>query len=244
MKALHFAVVLSALAIPATAATLFTSNFDANTGATVLAGNTDNVSGSSSVTITDWSTDASVTSISGLTAISTDDGGTTTAGGFAQLQGGSATYANPDVVYLSRNHNVDATRGDNYRGFSLSFTLSDSWGLSTLTVLSGHTNNAGNQDQAFTSDLVFNLTGGTLGSPLTGSSNEDYGSGSAYRSVAFDLTGTTLGAGSYTLDVYQTNMPSGGAYATYDGITLEAIPEPTAALLGSLGLLGLLRRRR
>ncbi|MGA0845602.1 MAG: hypothetical protein ACO3RV_03610, partial [Luteolibacter sp.] len=69
------------------AAILFTSDFDGNTGATVLPGNTDNISGSSTVTINDWSTDPAVTAISGLTAISTSSGG------FAQLQNGSAKYA-------------------------------------------------------------------------------------------------------------------------------------------------------
>lgn len=241
MKTLHFAAILSALAIPATAATLFTSNFDANTGATVLAGNTDNVSGSSSVTITDWSTDASVTGISGLTAISTDNG--TTVGGFAQLQNGAANYANANNIYLSRNHN-QGTAPKN-RGFSLTFTLGTPSILSTLTVLSAHTNNSGNQDQAFDSDLVFNLSGGTLGSAVTGSSSQTYLTDAIpYHTVDFDLTNTTLGAGTYSLEVYQTNFVGGGGYAAYNGITLTSIPEPTVALLGSLGLLGLLRRRR
>ena len=86
------ALFLSLLSVSARADTLFTSAFDGNTGAAVLAGNTDNTTGSATVGITDWVTDSSVTSISGLTAIST------TAGGFAQLQGGTANYANSDNI--------------------------------------------------------------------------------------------------------------------------------------------------
>jgi len=238
-------LLASSLVGTAPAATLFSSDFDGNTGATVLAGNTDNTIGSSTVTITDWTLDPSVTAISDLTAITTNDGGTSSAGGgFAQLQNGAATYANGDNLFLNPNHNTDASRADNYRGFSLSFTLDAPWDLATLTVLSAHTTNTGNQDQAFTSDLVFNLSGGTLGAPVGGSSPEDYAVGPDYHTVGFDLTGTTLGAGSYTLEVYQANMPGGGAYASFDGISLESIPEPSTVLLSGLAGLALLARRR
>ena len=33
-------------------------------------------------------------------------------------------------------------------------------------------------------------------------------------------------------------------FAVLDGVSLEAVPEPSAALLGALGALALLRRRR
>ncbi len=192
-------------------AALFTSGFDGNTGAHIFAGNTDNVTGSNTVSITDWTTDVSVTSISGLTAIHPAEGG-----GFAQTQGGAGTYAGPSNIYLSRNHNL----GDADHGYSLTFTIDTSWDLTTLTVLSGHSTNTGNQDQGFTSDLNFSLSGGTLGAAVTGLSPEDYGTAPAYHSVAFDLTGTTIGAGTYTLQVYQNNNGS-GSYAIYDGITLD-----------------------
>jgi len=39
--------------------------------------------------------------------------------------------------------------------------------------------------------------------------------------VVFNLGGTTLAAGNYTLEIYQTNMSGGGAYAIYDGVLLD-----------------------
>lgn len=68
--------ILTALALismigAGNAEVLFSSDFDGNTGAAVLSGDTDNTSGLATVTINDWSTDASVAAITGLTAIST-----------------------------------------------------------------------------------------------------------------------------------------------------------------------------
>lgn len=198
--------------------TIFTSDFDGNTGAVVLPGNTDNTSGSASLGVT-WTQHASVTGISGLTAISTGDSGTS--GGFARLQNGTATYANDSNVYISRNHNLDTNRATSKRGYSFTFTIDDSWDLTTLTVLSGHTNNTGLQDQDLVSKLNLSISGGTLGSPITANSTEDYiGSTPAYHTVNFNLGGDTLGAGTYTVEVWQSDMTGGGAYAMYDGITL------------------------
>lgn len=232
-------IILSSLLVTAglaNAATLFTSGFEANTGAHIFAGNTDNVTGSAAVAITDWTKDVSVTTISGLTAIAT--GG----GGFAQTQGGTGAYAGPNNIYMSRNHN----QGVADHGYSLTFTIDATWDATNLNVLSGHSNNTGTQDQAFTSDLNFSLSGGTLGAAVTGLSTENYGTAPAYHSVDFDLTGTTLGAGEYTLQVYQNNNGS-GSYAIYDGVTLTAtaaVPEPSAAALLGLGGLALILRRR
>lgn len=228
----------------ASAATLFTSGFDGNTGAHVFAANTDNTSGSSSVTITDWTTDAGVTTISGLTAVSTTDGGTSTQGGFAQTQNGTAAFASGDTVYLSRNHNLAAPRTNAQLGYSFTFTTNTSFDLDELVVASTHTTNTGIQDQAFASDLVISLSGGTLGSAVTQTINEDYAAEDGYHDVTFDLTGTTIGAGTYTLQVHQSNMPGGGAYASYNGITLTSVPEPSSTALLGLGGLALIMRRR
>ncbi len=225
------------------ATTLFTSNFDANTGAHVFTGDTDNTSGSSSLGVT-WTQDAAVTAISGLTAVSTTDGGTSTQGGFAQTQNGAGVFANPNVAYISRNHNLATPRTDAQLGYSFTFTLNTSFDLEELVVASTHTNNSGNSDQAFASDLVISVSGGTLGSAITDTINEDYGAFDAYHDVTFDLTGNTLGAGTYTVQVHQSNMPSGGAYASYDGVTLTAVPEPSSTALLGLGGLALILRRR
>lgn len=220
-------------------ATILTSGFDGNTGAYVFTGNTDNnTATSTSLTINDWTTDAAVSSISGLTAIST------TTGGFAQTQNGAGAYANNNTVFISRNNfGLDA---NTERGFSFQFTLDSAFDLTNLNVISGHTNNTGNQDQAFTSDLNFIISGGTLGSSISDFSTENYGTAPAYHSVNFDLTGNTLGPGTYTISITQTNA-TGGSYATFNGITLEgtAVPEPSStALIGLAGLGFILRRKR
>ncbi|HSH16023.1 MAG TPA: hypothetical protein VLD18_08320, partial [Verrucomicrobiae bacterium] len=175
----------ASLLTQAGADTLFTSNFTANTGAAVLAGNSVNTSGNPTVTLTDWVTDASVTAISGLTAISTGDSGTS--GGFAQLQNGAATYANTNNIFLARNHNTDTDRTTSKRGYSITFTLDSSWDPTILTVLSGHTTNTGNTDQVYPSTLVVSISGGSLASPVTLSSPEDYTNAPAYHTVPFDF---------------------------------------------------------
>ena len=215
-----FTILSSALLTLGTHAqtAIFSSTFDANTGASVLAGNTDNTSGAATLGVT-WSNHGSVSSISNLTAICSGDSGTQ--GGFAQLQGGSAAYANANNIFLSRNHNLDSDRSTSKRGFSFTFSITDSWDLNTLSVISGHTNNTGNSDQALSSQLNITLSGGTLASPISSNSSENYGTSPAYHTVNFDLSGSTLGAGTYTVEVFQSNMTEGGAYAIYNGITLD-----------------------
>ena len=58
--------------------------------------------------------------------------------------------------------------------------------------------------------------------------------------------GSAITASGTTINVFVDNL-TGGDSATrtwYDGVGFEAVPEPSAALLGGLGFLALLRRRR
>lgn len=222
---------LIALSGTAPATTLFTSAFDGHTGVPTT-GYVQNVSGSTTAGITDWTTDASVTSISGLTAI-------TPGGGFVN-QG--APFAGPDNIYVNHNLNI-ADRADP-RGYSLTFTTDSSWDLTTLQVAAGHSNNTGSQNQAYASDLTISLSGGTLGATVTQTKLQVDYAGVEYVNSAFDLTGTTIGPGTYTLEVTENNMGGGGAYAIYDGIALDAVPEPSGTLLLGLTGLALLARRQ
>jgi arylsulfatase A-like enzyme len=197
--------------------TMFTSDFNGNTGALVRVGDTDNNLGSALLGVT-WTQHGSVTAVSGLTAIIAGNSGTS--GGFAQLQGGNATYANTNNVYIGRNHNLDTNRTTSKRGFSFTFTLDASWDLTMLTILSGHTNNSGTFDQDFSSRLNLSLSGGTLDSSISADAVENYGNAPAYHTVNFALGGNTLGAGTYTVEIYQSEMAGAGAYAMYDGVTL------------------------
>lgn len=223
---------------------MFSTNFDGSTGHHVFAAGTDNTSGSSSLGVS-WTTDPSVTGITGLTALSTGDSGTL--GGFAVTQNGSAFYANADVVYLSRNMNLDTDRTTTRRGFSLQFTLNAPWTLNQLTVVAEHTTNTGTQNQAYTSDLYYQITGPT---PLSGMQTVDYNTAGDWHTTVFsDLAGATLPSGTHTLTVYMSNMTGGGAYASYDGLSLEGVlvPEPGTLALGLLGaalLIGGTRHRR
>ena len=231
------AVVVMASASASRAEVMFSSDFDNNTGAHVFTGNTDNVLGSSTLGVT-WDTVASGITVSPtLTAIST------TSGGFAQTQNGTATYANPDVIYISRNLNLDTNP---QRGFSVSFSVGDTWLLDELIVSARHTTNAGSQPQVYSSDLVYNLTGGSL--TESDSVNVTYTSTSGYTATAFPLTGVSLAPGSYTLDIYMTNLSTGGAYATYDGVSLVAVPEPgmpiALSLIAAAGLAACRQRRK
>lgn len=47
-----------------------------------------------------------------------------------------------------------------------------------------------------------------------------------------------------TIDVYINDFPGNINRTWYDGVGYEIVPEPSTALLGGLGLFGLLRRRR
>lgn len=62
---------------------------------------------------------------------------------------------------------------------------------------------------------------------------------------AFESTATGAGPANYVASTTGTNYAASGTWR-FDMVTVSgsAIPEPTAALLGSIGLLGLLRRRR
>jgi hypothetical protein len=56
--------------------------------------------------------------------------------------------------------------------------------------------------------------------------------------------GTATADGSGNIHVFIDDAPGNANRTWYDGVGYELIPEPGFALLGALGLLGLLRRRR
>ncbi len=87
----------------------------------------------------------------------------------------------------------------------------------------------------------FSLTVGTSASPGTQvldlQANPTTGAAAQWGSVA------PVG-GNITLTVTANGAGGGGLRTELNAARLEAIPEPSAALLGAFGLLGLLRRRR
>lgn len=110
--------------------------------------------------------------------------------------------------------------------------------------------------QAFNAGTdVINTTGWSVGDIVTVTLSGTGGVGSAFNGngsvVNYNVGGTDLG--SITLaqqtDAYMTfgiSGPNDGNTSIFkiDDVSVTAIPEPAAALLGSLGMIALLRRRR
>ena len=85
----------------------------------------------------------------------------------------------------------------------------------------------------------------TVGSNWTFSSDDDFGTiaFNTNNGPAYDFTGSGLSNVAANTQI-EINYMSGSGGASMSDFTLTVIPEPTTALLGGLGLLALLRRRR
>ena len=100
------------------------------------------------------------------------------------------------------------------------------------------------------------LTLGTVGINSTGLIFETGAAPSTgeTRALLYGIIGQAVVSGGSNVDIYIDDLPalgwSGAANAEstvrtwYDGVGYQLIPEPSTALLGGLGVLGLLRRRR
>lgn len=92
-------------------------------------------------------------------------------------------------------------------------------------------------------NVTITLSDGNGGSAFTGN-----GSVVDLYSGATLISSLTLGTDLTSSDGYMTFAvgPYNGAYAiaNFDNLSVSVVPEPAAALLGGLGMLGLLRRRR
>lgn len=83
--------------------------------------------------------------------------------------------------------------------------------------------------------------GGTIRHTSVSLAEENAATGTSLHQVTFaNVFSTSGGTLTYTIDY----VSGGGAAATLNGMQITTIPEPSAALLGGLGLLILLRRRR
>lgn len=234
MKKLVIITLSLASVVTSQGATIISSTFDGNTGAAALAGVANNTSGAGNTLTVTWT---GVEAGTGSTLKSISPGG-----GFAIVNGGANAYSNANLAYINNNLNISGATA-NPRGYSFTFTPTVAYSLARLTVGAGHTNNTAADNQSFTSDLTVSISGGVF----SNTKNVDYGVATdpTILPQTYDLTGKSLDAGTqYTITVTSANLVGAGAYMVYDGITLESVPEPSAALLGALGMLTLLRRRK
>lgn len=123
-----------------------------------------------------------------------------------------------------------------YGGTGASQTTT-SFSASTLTSLLGSAWNASN---TYNYKLVATATTATVGTyDLFINDIKINSTGVAYSLGTTDATVATGNTG-----LFWVNRNNSGGNAIYDNLQLSVIPEPSAALLGGLGMLALLRRRR
>ncbi len=102
--------------------------------------------------------------------------------------------------------------------------------------------------------LTSGTTGGKTNAVLTldtfnGNTPADVG---VWRPESYTIADTTIGFTDQSYFRIRKLLPNpggttagaNGTFHTYDNLLITAVPEPTSALLGSLGVLALLRRRR
>ncbi len=147
------------------------------------------------------------------------------------------------MVYF--NHDLSLTPATAGRGYKLSFTATEDFNLSTLSVLAGHADNGG-FDEGFESRLTVLLYDVTDGENVWWSSRMNDYEGEMYQQFDdFDLSGVQIESGkTYILRVILSHLSDGNAYASFDGITLNGSLVPAPGTLAILGLAGLTLRRR
>ncbi len=248
LKTLSLAFVgLALLPMSSSGAIVLASDFDANTGSV-----SGSITGGSPALAVTYSGAEAVTGLpSPLAAAAPVSGNPPTPNGFVSGVGNATT----DVATIGNNMNS----GDRTipRGYTFTLTPTATYNLTDVVVIAGHLSGSGT-NQGYLSDINFSITTGAT--PVATPANQvvyaddPTGPVDGFPAVGqlpftFDLSGITLDAGTtYTFSVNQNNLQTGGAYATYDGFTLNgavvAAPEPGAALLASLAGLGMLVRRR
>lgn len=136
------------------------------------------------------------------------------------------------------------TRG--YDNIMLTYDLRHSNSSSRYEAVQYTTNGTSWTTAAFftgaAGDTWFNGRSVNLSSISQVANNQNFG----VRIVsAFESTATGAGPASYAVSTTGNTYAASGTWR-FDMVTVSgsAVPEPTAALLGSIGLLGLLRRRR
>jgi hypothetical protein len=197
-----------------------------------------------------------LTGVPNTTGIPNSFTGTTTPGTVASNLGNPTntyTWTGADLTSLGATETGGAGTGT--ITFTVGFTQTGGSGIfnvsGKVSVTGGAADNRINDTETLTSTIALTGISGYTGIDLSDLSigftyaelNNVAGTldiTGAFGSIATTTNATFAPSSSFTID------PRSGAAATLNTYTIQltAIPEPTAALLGSLGLLAILRRRR
>jgi Glycosyl hydrolase catalytic core/Ricin-type beta-trefoil lectin domain-like/F5/8 type C domain len=217
LKTAFFILCVSLLTLADAAATqpvnLFTSGFE-----------TTSVSGTAASSV-EWATAANVTML--------NSGNLTSLNGYNFAVLGGQSTANNVAVNSNLNTSGQTTT---QRGFSVNFSVNAGFYLSKLTVKAGHVSNVGVK-QAYVSTLNYRIVRVSDSVAIaSGSQSFDYAGTATFFDRVFTLSGDLATGVSYRLEVGMNNITSGGAFAIYDGVTLEAYPEPSSSPAFAQGL--------
>jgi hypothetical protein len=147
------------------------------------------------------------------------------------------------TMYLGKYNNAALSQNPSFADINAGFTI-----LSTTSFLgadgAGYVSSG---DNTFTDAAGFSgaqlfvwFTNGTNQNALITGFGTIPADASIPNSVAFALDSTNAASLTYTVGHYDANINS----ASGGSVVLAGVPEPSAALLGAVGVLGLLRRRR
>lgn len=169
----------------------------------------------------------------------------------------AAAYGKTFSIVVSANNSSGAATSSHVSTVGLGIVGNNAgridWGTTGVSELSTMTVNLSNLTGSILSlsnIVVANTVDGT-GAPADariksfGGGTANYGTGSINLTTGFQAPGGNSGA---TVQISQAGQPTAGQAGfsitsmTFD--VVNAVPEPSAALLGGLGMLCLLRRRR
>lgn len=145
----------------------------------------------------------------------------------------------------SIDRNTTANGNNNFYNNWVGFDGASGTGITTMTLT--FTGLPANTSFVLTSyHYDANDQKGKFTTSLTGTQQFSIGNGAAVKTnFIYDFSLTSNNSGTATIDYI--NVSSGSRveqFMVMNGLELNAIPEPTTALLGSLGMFFLLRRRR
>jgi hypothetical protein len=198
------------------------------------------------------------TGANGAFTVSTTDLADASQGGTVSLSSGSAVFGSAEAkvidggVYNSQNTNLTSETLTPSVGSTLTLNLATSsfgWNLSSIVVLTG----VGPTDQWERSDhsytIALSTDGTNFGTPFINvnditTASQAFG-GEVQMTIA-DNASAPLGTGIKAVRFVFANAvgPEQNMYREIDVLGVASVPEPSTALLGGLGMLALLRRRR